>query len=301
MTGADDATGPVTSIAIIGAGAIGGTIAAWLAQSSHHAVTLCVRTPITDLEIETPEGLIRASPRVITDPEAAEPVDWILAATKAYDSAAAALWLPRLTGPGTRIAVLQNGVEHRERFRDLAAADRIVPAIVDIPAERSAPGRIRQRRTGTILVPDDTAGRAFVDLFAGTPIAVSTTPDFVTAAWRKLAVNCAGIVNALTLRPAEVANDPGIAEVMRGLVAECVAVGRAEGADMPDSLPDTVVAGYRAAPPDSINSIHADRLAGRAMEIDARNGVIVRLGERHGIPTPYNRMAAAVLASQSTA
>ena len=82
MTGADDATGPVTSIAIIGAGAIGGTIAAWLAQSSHHAVTLCVRTPITDLEIETPEGLIRASPRVITDPEAAEPVDWFLAATR---------------------------------------------------------------------------------------------------------------------------------------------------------------------------------------------------------------------------
>ena len=289
----------MTKIAIIGAGAIGGTIAAWLAQSRGHVVTLCVRAPVTDLEIETPEGVIRASPRVITDPEIAEPVDWILAATKAYDSAAAAAWLPRLTGPNTRIAVLQNGVEHRERFRDLTPADRIVPAIIDIPAERSAPGRMRQRRTGTVLVPDDRAGRAFIDLFAGTPIAVSTTDDFVTAAWRKLAVNCAGIVNALTLRTAEVANDPAIADVMRELVAECVAVGRAEGADMPDSLPDTVVAGYRAAAPDSINSIHADRVAGRPMEIDARNGVIVRLGERHGIPTPYNRMAAALLASQS--
>jgi len=41
------------------------------------------------------------------------------------------------------------------------------------------------------------------------------------------------------------------------------------------------------------------QIAGRPMEIDARNGVIVRLGERHGIPTPYNRMAAALLASQS--
>lgn len=288
----------MTSIAIIGAGAIGGTVAAWLAQPPYHTVTLCVRTPVTDLEIETPEGLIRASPRVITDPEAAEPVDWILAATKAYDSAAAALWFPRLAGPDTRIAVLQNGVEHRERFSGLAAADRIVPAIVDIPAERSAPGRIRQRRTGTILVPDDAAGRAFADLFKGLPIAVSTTPDFVSAAWRKLAVNCAGIVNALTLRAAEVANDPGIAEVMRGLVAECVAVGRAEGADMPDTLPDAVIAGYRAAAPDSLNSIYADRLAGRPMEIDARNGVIVRLGARHGIPTPYNRVAAALLAGQ---
>ncbi|MEO6216554.1 MAG: 2-dehydropantoate 2-reductase [Sphingomonas sp.] len=291
----------MTSIAIIGAGAIGGTIAAWLAQSPGHAVTLCVRTALTDLEIETPEGLIRASPRVICDPGAAEPVDWILAATKAYDSAAATSWFPRLARPDTYIAVLQNGVEHRERFSDLAPADQILPAIVDIPAERSAPGRIRQRRTGSILVPEGAAGSAFAALFTGTPIAVATTPDFVTAAWRKLAVNCAGVVNALTLRAAEVANDPAIADVMRGLVAECVAVGRAEGADMPDSLPDTVVAGYRAAAPDSINSIHADRLAGRPMEIDARNGVIVRLGERHGIPTPYNRMAAAVLASLSTA
>ncbi|MEP7005403.1 MAG: 2-dehydropantoate 2-reductase [Sphingomonas bacterium] len=291
----------MTSIAIIGAGAIGGTIAAWLAQSPGHAVTLCVRTPLTDLEIETPEGLIRASPRVICDPGAAEPVDWILAATKAYDSAAAATWLSRLARPDTYIGVLQNGVEHRERFRGFGPADQIIPAIVDIPAERSAPGRIRQRRTGSILVPEGTAGRAFAALFTGTPIAVATTPDFVTAAWRKLAVNCAGIVNALTLRPAEVANDPAIGDVMRELVAECVAVGRAEGADMPDSLPDTVVAGYRAAAPDSINSIHADRLAGRPMEIDARNGVIVRLGERHGIPTPYNRMAAAVLASLSAA
>jgi 2-dehydropantoate 2-reductase len=290
----------MTSIAIVGAGAIGGTIAAWLAQSPGHIVTLCVRTPVAGLEIDTPEGMIRASPRVIADPEAAEPVDWILAATKAYDSAAAATWFSRLVGPDTRIAVLQNGVEHRERFRDLADPDRIVPAIVDIPAERSAPGRIRQRRTGSILVPDDAAGRAFADLFSATPIAVSTTPDFISAAWRKLAVNCAGVVNALTLRGPEIANDPAIAELMRGLIAECVAVGRAEGADMPDTLPDSVVAGYRAAAPDSRNSIHADRLAGRPMEIDARNGVIVRLGARHGIPTPYNRMAAALLAAMGT-
>jgi 2-dehydropantoate 2-reductase len=31
------------------------------------------------------------------------------------------------------------------------------------------------------------------------------------------------------------------------------------------------------------------------MEDEARNGVIVRLGEKHKIPTPLNRMAVAVL------
>ena len=46
---------------------------------------------------------------------------------------------------------------------------------------------------------------------------------------------------------------------------------------------------------DSVNSLHADRLARRPTEIDARNGVIVRLGRKHGIPTPCNQMAVALM------
>jgi 2-dehydropantoate 2-reductase len=281
-------------IAVIGAGAIGGTLAAWLAKA--HDVTVCVRTPFADLEVETPEGLIRAIPRVLTDPAQAEPVDWVIAATKTYDSAAAAAWLPGLLGPDTRVAVVQNGVEHRERF-PMVPQDRTVPVIIDLPAERTAPGRIVQRRPGTIHVPDNAAGAAFAALFDGTIIEATTTPDFVTAAWRKLAINCSGIVSAITLRPAEVANDEGVAEVMRGLVRECIAVGRAEGATLPDSLADKVVVWTTRAHPDSVNSLHADHLAGRPMELDARNGVIVRLGERHGIPTPLNKALAALLAA----
>lgn len=281
-------------VAVIGAGAVGGAVAAWLA--CEHEVALCVRTPLDRLEVDTPLGPIHAEPVVFTEP-AAWPADWVLSVTKTYDSEAAARWLPGLMGPGTRVAVLQNGVEHRERFRGKVADEALVPCIVDIPAERSAPGRILQRWTGSILVPEGEAGEAFVALFAGTPIAVSTTGDFTTAAWRKLAINCAGIVNAIVLRPAELANDPGVAEVMRGLVRECVAVGRAEGADLPDTLPDEIVDHYRGSDPQSLNSLHADRLAGRAMEIDARNGVIVRLGEKHGIDAPLNRMAAALLAA----
>ena len=56
-----------------------------------------------------------------------------------------------------------------------------------------------------------------------------------------------------------------------------------------------VLDGYRAQPPDSVNSMLADRMAGRLMEIDARNGVIVRKGEKHDIGTPLNRMAVALL------
>lgn len=285
----------MTTIALIGPGAVGGTVAAWLAQNPALSVTVCARTPFEGLEIQTPAGLIKANPVALTDPADARPVDWVLIATKTYDTASAETWLDALVGPQARLVVLRNGVEHLEPFLGRLPAERIVPAVVDIPAERSAPGRILQRRDGSIRVPDDAAGRDFVALFAHTPIAVSTTPDFKTEAWKKLALNCAGAVNALVLKPSGVAHDEAVAEVMRTLVAECVAVGRAEGADLSDDLPEAVISGYRSAAPDSVNSLHADRLDGRPMELDARNGVIVRRGARHGIATPANAMVVALL------
>ncbi|AHE56313.1 2-dehydropantoate 2-reductase [Sphingomonas sanxanigenens] len=280
----------MTRVAVIGTGAVGATVAAWLISDPTLDVMLCARTPFETLRVETPAGVLESRPRLLTDPAAAAPVDWALVVTKAYDAVGAQAWLDRLVGEGTRVAVLQNGVEHRARFPAIAA-ERLVPVIVDIPAERSAPGIVVQRRTGGMIVPAGGSGEGFAALFANGPIDVRTTGDWTTAAWRKLAVNCAGAVNALTLKPAGIAADEEVAELMRGLVRECIAVGRAVGADLPDTLADEVVAGYRAGPADSINSIHADRLAGRPTEADARNGVIARLGAAHGIDAPLNRMA----------
>lgn len=285
----------MTTIALIGPGAIGGTLAAWLAQRDDLDLTVCVRTPFERLVLETPDGEVTASPRQATSPDGLAPVDWVLVATKAYDDAAAAPWLKALVGPATKVAVIRNGVEHREAFVGRIAGENIVPVIVDFPAERPSPGVFRQRRYGWIRVPQGAAGEAFVALFAGCPIDVATTDDFVSVAWRKLALNAAGAVNAMTLKPSGVARDPGAAQVMKTLIAECVAVGRAEGATLSDDLGDQVVENYRSGPPDLVNSLLADRQAGRPMELDARNGVIVRRGAAHGIATPANAMIVALL------
>lgn len=286
------------SIAVVGPGAIGGTVAAWLSQSAFVGdLTLCARTPIETLFVETPRGTIEARPAVVTRPDQARIVDWVLIATKTYDAAATGVWLERLVGPGTRVAVLQNGIEHIERFSPWVPADRIVPVVVDIPAERSAPGMILQRRDGWLKVPAEPNGAAFVALFQATGLEASTDVDWVSVAWRKLAVNCAGAVSGLTGKPAGIVSRPEIAGLMYGLVSECLAVGRAEGATLPEDLADQIVAQYRAGPADSINSLLADRVTGRPMEWDARNGVIARRGEQHGIATPLNAMAAAVLSA----
>jgi 2-dehydropantoate 2-reductase len=285
----------MSRIAVVGPGAIGGTVAAWLAQKPALEVTLCARTPFETLVLQAPKRRIEARLPVLADPGQAAPADWVLVCTKAYDVRGAADWLDRLVGPHTRVAILQNGVEHIDRFAPFAPPARLLPAVVNIPAERTAPGRILQRRHGAILVPDGKDGDDFVGLFADAAIAVSTTCDFLSVAWEKLTLNCTGAVNALVLQPNGVVNAPGIADLMRGLMDECIAVGRAEGATLGDDLPERVLDGCRGGPPESINSMHADRLAGRPMEVDARNGVIVRLGVRHGIPTPLNALMVTLL------
>jgi 2-dehydropantoate 2-reductase len=285
----------MSSILLIGPGAIGATLTAWLCQDDRHQVAVAARTPFDSIEVQTPEGVIRASPRVLTDVAQVRHVDWVLVCTKAYDSDSAARWFPAALGAGTRVAVIQNGVEHVERFEKHVARDRIVPVMIDLPADRVSPGRTIQRGAAHIVVPAGRNGADFVRLFAHTNFDARQTDDFTTAVWRKLCLNCAGAVNAVLLEPAGISHHDGVAELMRNLVRECVAVGRAEGAKLDDSIPDDIVAGARRAPKDAANSMLADRRAGRPMEYDARNGVIVRRGAKHGIAAPMNALMVALL------
>ena len=287
----------MATIALIGPGAVGGVIAASLTQRGGHALTLCARRPLGELAVDLLGQPVTFSPVVLTNPGQGRPVDWVLVATKAYDCAGAAAWFLGLVGPETRVAILQNGVEHRERFASWLKPEQIVPVMVDIPAERPAPNRIVQRGPGKMVAPAGDDGARFVGLFAGTALNVTTAADFKSTVWRKLCLNAPGAINALLLKPAGVFRDAAVGELAKAMVRECMAVGRSEGAVLEDDLPEAILANCRAAPPDSMNSLHADRAAGRPMEIDARNGAIVRFGRKHGIPTPCNEMAATLLAA----
>lgn len=282
-------------IAIVGVGAIGGVVASLLQSAGRHELVLCVRRPLAELRVESPDGVVKVDAAVLTRPEDARPVDWVMVATKAYDVVGAAKWLERLCVKGAPVAVLQNGVEHRERFAPFVLAEKIVPVVVDCPAERVSQERIVQRGPMSLKVPEGALGAEFVALFAGTAADAMTVPDWMTVAWRKLCHNAAGAISALTLLPNRVMQDEAIGEVALKMVRECVAVGRAEGAVLADSVPEDVLAAYRRSAPDGVNSLLADRRAARPMEIDARNGVIVRMGRKHGIATPANSMAVALL------
>ena len=146
-----------------------------------------------------------------------------------------------------------------------------------------------------MVVPEGANGAAFVGLFSSLGLDVKETPDFVTAVWKKLCLNSAGAVSAALMAPAGIAHHAGVAEIQREIVRECIAVGRAKGAVLGDEIADEIVERMRRGPRDASNSMLADRRAGRPMEIDARTGVIVRLGREHGITAPMNALMVALL------
>lgn len=257
----------------------------------------CVRRPFDELVLDAPDGKLSGKPRVETDPARVAPARWILFATKAHQTEGAAAWLPGLTGADTRLAVLQNGVEHVERLSPCFEATRMVPVVVACPATATAPGRITQRRSAQLTVPKGPGGEAFAALFDGTDVRVQVTDDWRTAAWRKLCSNVTGgAIAALAGVPLPQVVHPRKADLAFALARECAAVARAEGADVPDAFADEVAGRTASATAVGSPSTLTDRREGRPLEFDARNGAVVRIGARHGIATPANARAAELMA-----
>jgi 2-dehydropantoate 2-reductase len=292
----------MAKVVVVGAGAIGGYVA-WQLADTGHDVTLGVRTPFEHLVVEADGSRHDVPAAVLTDAASAPTADWVLLATKAHQTAAAATWLTAAGSPGvTRaVVVLQNGVEHLERVVPLVGGVPVVPCIVSCAAEAVAPGHIVHHGFSSFEVPAAAAADGLADLFAATTATIVPVDDFLTAAWRKLIANVTvGVVSALTLRRVDVLLDPAVRRLAIDLGRECVAVGRAVGADLAEDAAEVVVenaAANAAAGSRFGSSLLYDRLARRPTEHDALTGAVVRFGRRVGVPTPLNEAVLTLLAS----
>jgi 2-dehydropantoate 2-reductase len=288
----------VSRVAVVGVGAVGAVTAAALEQAGCE-VLRCVRRPRHAPTVRWEEGgRHRLLAPLVTDPaEAGGPVDLVVLAVKAHQTAGAADWVRRLRKDSTPVLVLQNGVEHAERLSGVVPADHVVPGIVWCTAEAITDDEVVVRAGDRrIEVP---AADGIGAWFAGSFLRIEPVADFTTAMWVKLVYNAVVAVEALTGRRAEVFSDPGIRRLARDLAAECAAVARAAGAVLPDEFADEVVDHLAALPPDHGTSILYDRQAGRPLEWDARNGVITRIGARHDVPTPISDVLVPLLATTS--
>jgi 2-dehydropantoate 2-reductase len=291
------------TVAVIGLGSVGGVVAGCLRAADRHDIIACVRRPLDRLAVETPEGAVEAALRSLTDPQAAAPADWVLLATKAHHTDSAAPWLARLCGPSTRVAVLQNGIDHAGRVAPFVGNARVVPIMVYFNGERLGETRVRMRHVGgaaDMEAADDVDGRAFAALLDGTSLTVRLIADFKTQAWRKLLINAvANPMTCLTLRRQEVLRQPDIHALCLAVLDEAVAVARADGADLAPDEPARTMAKLYTFGPELGTSMYFDRLAGRSLEVEALTGAIVAAGQRLGVATPLNGALLALLRAVS--
>ncbi len=291
----------MTSTAVIGPGAIGGTVAGALIDAGSPPL-LAVRTPFTQLRVNHLEGVVAADVGAACIASPADvgsrgPVDVAFLAVKAHQTADAAEWLTALVGPATTLVILQNGIEHIDRLRPLVPPETaLVPAVVALPARRDAPGDIAVTGRARITIPDEPAGQAVADLLASSFVNVKLSDDWTTDAWIKLMMNAAsGGLCTLARTDNRVFADDDARDLAIRLMEEVAEVGRACGARLSTDLPVRIMDGLAKQASGHMSSIVVDRINGVATEWEARNGVVGRLAARHGVAVPLNDMLTTII------
>ncbi|MHA8112894.1 oxidoreductase [Kosakonia cowanii] len=287
------------TIALIGPGAIGTTIAAALHEVDR-APLLCGRTAHSQLTLRHDEGEIVVPGPVLTDPATIrQPVDLLFVAVKTTQVTESAAWLAALCDENTVVCALQNGVEQKEQLAPLVNGATVLPSVVWFPAQREPDASVWLRAKPRLTLPDVPQAQRVVEALSGTRCAVDLSADFLSIAWRKLLQNAAAGLMVLANRRAGMFSRDDITDLALGYLRECLAVARAEGAALNDDVPQEIVGNFQHAPADLGTSILADRQANRPLEWDIRNGVIQRLGHAHGIAVPISDVLVPLLAAAS--
>jgi 2-dehydropantoate 2-reductase len=289
-----------TSIALVGPGAIGSTVAAFL-HAAGHPVVVCGRTPRDAIEVRPDDG----EPIVVPGPVRTDPaeingtVDVVLLAVKDTQNEQAAGWLARLCDENTLVLALQNGVEQVERVGRFCPSSTVVPAAVWFSAETQPEGWVRLRSPVRLVLPVGDPAENLAKLLQDAAMTVELDPDFLTATWNKLLFNAVVGTMVLAGRRMGMFRRDDVAALARRYLTECLAVARAEGANLGDEVVDEVMDRLRQLPEDVTTSMLTDRQSNRPLEWDIRNGVIARKAAEHGLATPISDVLIPLLAAAS--
>ena len=283
-------------VAVMGAGAVGCYFGGMLARHGHD-VTLIARpahvAAINEggLRLQTTGFDERVMLTASTDAAAVQQADLILFCVKSLDTeAAGALMRPHLQ-PDALVLCLQNGVDNADRLRTVLPLHAVAAAVVYVATEMAGPGHVRHHGRGDLVVAPARHSEAVAQAFvaAGVPTEVSTNVS--GALWAKLVLNCAyNAVSAISQLPyGKTVAGEGVRDLMRDVVAECLAVAQAEGVQLAGDV-HAAVDQLAGSMPSQFSSTAQDLARGKATEIDYLNGLIVRRGEALGIATPANRV-----------
>jgi 2-dehydropantoate 2-reductase len=281
-------------IAVLGPGGVGGFVAGALSHAGSD-VTLIAR-PQTAAAIAA--GGLHVTSALLGEFDApvhvvdntASTVDCLIVATKA-DGLDEALDRVAADAP-TLVVPLLNGVEHLATLRARFGPERVIAAVIRIESDRPSPGAIVQSSPGAridIAAPPPSGTEPIVEALAAELRAAglevrlgAPEPDVM---WSKLARLCAlALTTTASDRPIGfVRTDPRWRSALTNAVTETVAVAVAEGAQLD---PADTIAELDAVHPELGSSMQRDVRAGRAPELDAIAGAVLRAGAQHDLRCP---------------
>lgn len=215
--------------------------------------------------------------------------DAVIVAVKSYDTYALAEELSKNIPENTAVLTLQNGIEALDVLKTkLKNPDRVFAGVTYVGASRKD-DRTVVNGTSFITIVDEGVGK-LVDFMKSTNrLEVDTTSKAKRVVWNKLALNVAqNPLSATTnLNFGEMLASDDCLGRAESLLKEFVLVAEAEGLDYNlEDLMQKLKENWTGSVfyPSMWQDIHNKR----ATEIEALNGAISKLGDKHGIPTPEN-------------
>jgi 2-dehydropantoate 2-reductase len=296
-------------ILVMGAGAVGAYYGAKLQQAGEDVV-LCARGENlralreNGLEIKSAKGDIRLPMKATGESKDHAPYDLILFAVKSYDTESAARQLQGCLARDGVLMTIQNGVENEDTLCRFFPREAVMGGNSRIGAEMVAPGKIVHTALGVIEFGEldgriTPRAERIAELFKRAGILGELTTDLKTIRWYKLmGNNSTNSVSALTRTTlGQMLDAPEGFRLVRTLMLETLAVGRAEGAKVVDERADAQLEQIRKA----LNA-HAiktstlqDLEKGKPLEYEAISGAVVRAARRHGIKAPATETVYALL------
>lgn len=301
-------------VTVIGAGAVGGALAALLDRAGHE-VSVTARgdhaVAITEsgLTLDGGFGAHRAGVAVV----ARTPADTrlVIVATKANDTAAA---LAGVDVPsGCPVMVLQNGLGGDELVRSLLPSSPVGVGLALFAASLTAPGRVTVTAAAPLVIGGDARAVAVAlpVLRAALPERVDVSADIRGAQWTKLVINQVNALPAITgLSVQQTVADDRLRRVLGAAMAETVAVGAALGVSWQAIGPVDTAALRPLQAPGAAGVAAGEELArmlargmgdvpnpasmlqsirrGRVTEVDQINGAVAAAGRATGVATPVS-------------
>jgi 2-dehydropantoate 2-reductase len=288
-------------ILVFGAGALGSFIGGML--SKNNEVVLIGRQQHVDA-VEENGLILTGKTEVVVHPTAKEQVDgdekpdWILVATKSYDTNDAMRTLSPLFKDALFLS-LQNGLGNEDTISKYVP--RVVGGTTSHGITKDGPGRIIHAGLGRTVLGNyqgaEDSVSLIVDSLNESGIETEITNDIRKEIWKKAIVN-AGI-NPLTAiagkRNGFILENPNLEMALEAICEEAVQVATAHGIDI--SVQEAVEQTKEVArmTKDNKSSMLQDVEGGKRTEIDSICGAIVRLGLEKNVPTPVNSSLMAVV------